>query len=242
MDPESTSILQRLVNQWEEVNIALSRMNSAATVRPYGGWAVFRPPTSAPRDNITFDFGPAVFNLPERASHVDADLFVVVSGQIAFRRGLYKDQKLLATDSFSTRAAYFRLKGNGADHIYGAHYDFSLDELGHPVFHAQMRSFVDMWESVIEQYNIDVAPADKVLGILQTVRLPTAQMDIFSFFLQLCADHLLFSKSGKEEREAFNTLLTTSSSIRGAAFQTERLSTEDARSCYRARHWYPTLP
>jgi len=241
MDTQTGVILQRLVAQWDEVNTALGRLNDAATVRPGNGWNVFQALPGPSNNIIGFNFGPAVFNVPERANHVNADLFIVVDGRIAFRRDLFEAEDILATDSFSTRAAYFRQRGNGADHIYGAHYDFALDELGHPVFHAQMRSFAEMWGAVQEQYDIAGDANDCVLGILQTVRLPTAQMDIFSFFLQLCADHLLFANSSTEERAAFNLLLDKSSFIRGAGYQAARLATEAARTCYRARHWYPVL-
>jgi hypothetical protein len=241
MDRESSRILQRLVDQWDEVNTALGRLSPAATVRPSNGWNVFQPLPGPPGNVIEFSFGPAVFNVPERATHVSADLFVVVDGRFGFRRDIFSADDILATDKFSTRAAYFRLKAQGAEHIYGAHYDFALDELGHPLFHAQMRSFVEMWSAVNEQYSIGGVATDRVNGILQTVRMPTAQMDVFSFFLQLCADHLLFQNSGPDERAAFNSLLEKSAFIRGAGYQAARLATEAARSCYRARHWYPAV-
>jgi hypothetical protein len=241
MDRETSLMLQRLVAQWDEVNTALSRLNAAAEVRPSDGWSVFRPLPGPPTNIVEFDFGPAVFNVPERATHVSADLFVAVAGRLAFRRDLFNSEDILATDGFSTRAAYFRQKGNGADHIYGAHYDFALDELGHPVFHSQMRSFSEMWAAVNERYGTNGTADDHISGILQTVRVPTAQMDVFSFFLQLCADHLLFPNSGPDERAAFNLLLEKSSFIRGAGYQAARLATEAARHCYRARHWYPVL-
>jgi len=241
MDRETSLILQRLVGQWDEVNTVLGRLSTSAEVRPNDGWSVFRPLSGPPNNVVQFSFGPVVFNVPERATHVNAELFVAVKGDLAFRRDLFTAEDILATDSFATRAAYFRQKGNGADHIYGAHYDFALDELGHPVFHSQMRSFADMWGAVNEQYGIGGDVDDRITGILQTVRVPTAQMDVFSFFLQLCADHLLFPSSGPDERAAFNLLLEKSSFIRGAGYQAARLATDAARTCYRARHWYPVL-
>lgn len=242
MDRDSSKILQRLVNQWAEVNQALAQLSSTAQVKPDNGWNVFGLVAKAPDNVVEFGFGPAVFNVPERANHVSADLFIVVEGCFGFRRDLFRaDNDTLTTDSFKTRAGYFRLKGNSAEHIYGAHYDFALDELGHPLFHAQMRSFVDMWAAVSEQYSIDAMVTDRVNGILQTVRVPTAQMDIFSFFLQLFADHLLFPHSGPEERAAFNSFREKSSFIKGAGFQVARLATQAAWSCYRARHWYPAV-
>lgn len=232
---------QRLVAQWDEVKTALERLSGAAEVRPSDGWTVFQSAASTADNVVEFNFGPAVFNVPERATHLNADLFVAVEGRLGFRRDLYNSEDILATNTFSTKAAYFRRKQDGAEHIYGAHYDFTLDELGHPVFHSQMRSFAEMWASVIREYEINGLAEDRVEGILRTVRLPTAQMDVFSFFLQLCADHLLFGNSGPDERAAFNLLLDKSAFIRGAGYQAARLATDAARSCYRARHWYPML-
>lgn len=241
MDRVATLILQRLVGEWDEVSTALARLNAVAEVRPSDGWSVFHPVAGPVTDIVGFNFGPAVFNVPERATHVSADLFVVVDGRLAFRRDLFNREDILATDSFSTRAAYFRRNGNHSDHIYGAHYDFALDECGHPVFHCQMRSFAEMWGAVNKNYGIGGDADDRVKGILQTVRVPTAQMDVFSFFLQLCADHLLFRNSGRDERAAFNLLLEKSSFIRGAGYQASRLASGAAGSCYRACHWYPVL-
>jgi hypothetical protein len=77
--------------------------------------------------------------------------------------------------------------------------------------------------------------------MLRNVRVPTAQMDVFSLFVELCADHLLYEQSGPEEREAFNSLLHRSAFCRGAALRLPQLATEEARACYRARHWYPAI-
>lgn len=217
----------------------LQRLNAAAEVRPSDGFCVFQPTAVTREDVVEFDFKPVVFNGPERAPGLSTNLFVVVEGRLSFRRDLYQSEDLLATHSFSTRAAYFRQKGNGADHIYGAHYDFALDELGHPVFHSQMRSLNDMWVHVMKHYELDGMSDDRIDGILRTVRVPTAQMDVFSFFVQLCADHLLFGQSGPEERDAFSVLLKKSAFMKGAGYQAVRLSNEPARSCYRACHWYP---
>ena len=242
MDRDTSVILQRLVQQWSEVSTALARMTNAATVDPEDGWAIFRALPSADHNVVKFEVLPVVFNIPERAYHVNSDLFVVVQGQLSVRRDRYVKDEVLATDNFSTRAAYFRLTADGPVHVYGAHYDFALDELGHPIFHSQMRSFAEMWTSVGQRYSIEGPAKDYVSGILQNVRLPSAQMDVFSLVLQICADHLLFANSGPDERAAFNALLEKSTFLKGAGFQAPRMTTEAAFSCYRSRHWYPSLP
>lgn len=241
MARETSLMLQRLVDEWGEVKTALGRLNSTATVRPENGWNVFRAVPGTAGEVVGFDFGPVVFNVPERATDVSANLFVAVAGRLAFRRSEFNTEKVLVTDSFTTKAAYFRKKNDNADHIYGVHYDFALDELGHPVFHCQMRNYPEMWASVNKHYGIDGHVTDCLNGILKTVRVPTAQMDVFSFFLQLCADHLLFRNSGRDERVAFNSLVEKSSFIRGAGYRAARLTSGAAGSCYRACHWYAVV-
>lgn len=130
---------------------------------------------------------------------LNADLFIVAEGRLSLSRQLFAEHGLMQTRDFSTRVGYFRRVPGLLEHVFGAHYDFSRDELGHPAFHGQMRSFSTFSTHVHEQYGIEGGVSDYLAGVLKTVRLPTAQMDMFSLFLQLCADHLLYSGSGNEE-------------------------------------------
>jgi hypothetical protein len=66
-------------------------------------------------------------------------------------------------------------------------------------------------------------------------------MDVFSFFIQLCADHLVYANSGGDEKAAFNSLLEKNEFWQGAAFQLPRLQSSEAYTCYRSRHWYPEI-
>jgi hypothetical protein len=66
-------------------------------------------------------------------------------------------------------------------------------------------------------------------------------MDFFSFVLQVFADHLLIEDSGEDKKKAFNTLLSKSAALRGAAARSARLTTEASRRCLRAFHWYPVV-
>ena len=44
------------------------------------------------------------------------------------------------TKDFGTEVAYFRVKQNRLEHIFGAHYDMDESDYRHPVFHAQLAS------------------------------------------------------------------------------------------------------
>jgi hypothetical protein len=241
MDRDTSLIRQQLVQQWSEVTAVLERMSPGASVSPSDGWAIIHDAPASSNDLIKFVLEPVVFNVPERGNHSNAGLFIVVEGWLEVRRADFAANSELVTHAFATRAAYFRSHANELEHVYGAHYDVTVDELGHPVFHAQMRSFLELGSHVRTQYQRTDAFVDKVDGVLRNVRVPTAQMDFFSFTLQVFADHLLVRQSGKEVKEAFNTLLQKSEFLRGAAVRSARLSTEAARLCLRSRHWYPVV-
>lgn len=241
IDRESNGILRILVSQWDGLRAEIERLNAAAEVRPSDGYQVFRQMNEGATEMANFYLSRVVFNLPERADDVNADLFVVVEGRLSFGRKEFAEQDILATCGFGTKVAYFRRYRETLRHVFGAHYDFSLAEIGHPVFHGQIRSYPELSESVKTHYGVDHMVDDRVKDILRTVRFPTANMDVFSLFVQLCADHLLYSNSGPEEKAAFNALLKANTFCRGAAFQVPRLATEEACSCYRAKHWYPAI-
>jgi hypothetical protein len=242
MDSDGNGILRRLVSNWDHLKAQFERLHSAAGIRPVDGYALFRQVEAASPALVRFEVSPVVFNLPERATHVNADLFVVVKGKLSFERKQFVEEDILATHDFGTEVAYFRRSSKSLDHVFGAHYDFSLEEVGHPAFHGQIRSYLELSDTVKSRYNVDQTAVDYVRGLLRTVRVPTAQMDVFSLFMQLGADHLLYRKSGPEERAAFNSLLQRGAFCQGAAFRVPGLETEQARTCYRARHWYAAIP
>ena len=116
-----------------------------------------------------------------------------------------------------------------------------MDEPGHPAFHAQIKSFSLFSNHIREQYRVNKPVDDPVKSLIRTVRVPVAQMDVFSLFVQICVDHLVSVKSSHEARDAFNALVQKGGFCQGAGFQMARLGTDDARVCYRARHWYPMI-
>jgi hypothetical protein len=187
---------------------------------------------------VHFEFRPLVFKLPERGGAASPDLFVVVCGLMDFDRAACRDDDELQVRSFATQVGYFRHRGGVLSHVYGAHYDFAPDEVGHPAFHAQIKSFEWLAAEVRNRYGITAPVCDEVKKILRTVRIPTAHLDIFSVFLQLCADHLMRKDSGLEEKAAYNSLLEDGAFCQGAASRIARLSNEEAAHCYRSRHWY----
>lgn len=241
IDKDNQLMLQKLRDAWGHVQTELQRLHPNASVRP-NDITVFDSEDDADVTAAYFKLKPVVFNVPERATHGDLNLFVVVEGRVSYQRAAFKASKELRTSGFSTQVAYFRRKRTVLEHVYGAHYDFAPNDKGHPAFHSQIKSFAQLAQIVRDQYKFELPDEDRVKGILKTIRTPTAQMDVFSVFVQLCADHLLHEDSAQSEVSAFDTLLTKNGFCVGAAFQLPRLASTEAQGCYRARHWYPIGP
>ena len=224
-----------LVDQWNNVVTQLTRLSLPDT-RPIDGHQIFEL-IDYPRvaGQIGFTVNPVTFNVPERADG-PADMYVTVKGRLYLDEAAMRVSRKLKTVSFGTEVAYFRMRREKLNHVYGAHYDFSLDEIGHPIFHGQMKSFADRGQLVSDTFTLDCEYEDHIPNILRTVRVPTAQMDFFALVLQLSADHLMSKNSSAEQREAFEDLRKASFSIQGAGHLWAQLV--QAPTCMRTQHWY----
>lgn len=224
-----------LVDQWNNVVTQLGRLNVPDT-RPIDGHQIFvlidYPKVEG---QIAFTVNPVTFNVPERADG-SADMYITVKGRIYLDEEAVRTNRKLTTVSFGTEVAYFRMRQGKLNHVYGAHYDFSLNEIGHPIFHAQMKSFVERGQLVSDIFTLDCESEDQIANVLRTVRVPTAQMDFFALVLQICADHLMSKNSSAEQRDAFEDLRQASYSIQGAGHLWAQLA--DAPPCMRTQHWY----
>jgi hypothetical protein len=241
LDREAAIVLRRFSERWEDFLTELARLNGAAEVRPSDSVAIFKIHPTSPPHPVKVELAPIVFNLPERAGNLSIDLFVVIHGLLAVERSTVATATIMKTDTFATKVGYFRRTPSFLTHVFGAHYDFAPNDLGHPAFHGQFKSFCALSSHIRTHYKVTKPDKDLVDGILKNVRVPTAQMDFFSLFVQLCADHLMFNRSGPDEKTAFNSLLRVSTFCQGAAYQLPRLTDVVAGQCYRARHWYPII-
>jgi hypothetical protein len=239
-DQVSRGIFRRLIGAWNNVSAALPKLNSSADMRPTDIHAVLRSLESRDRESVPFELKPVVFRVPHLVRRASGELYVVVRGLVSFDRERFNQREELATRSFSTEVAYFVREHTKLAHVFGAHYDFAIGDVAHPVFHGQLKSFASFADQIRADFNLQSDVEDRIEKILEAVRIPTAQMDVFSVFLQICADHLMHAGSAAEERRAFDTLIADSGFCMGAAWQVERLGTDQARLCYRSKHWYPT--
>lgn len=80
--------------------------------------------------------------------------------------------------------------------------------------------------------------ANHVQNVLANVRIPSAQMDAFAVFLQLCSDHLVNSKSVKTQTTAYQAALRICSFYNGAFPEIPRMQSAIEQTCFRPQHWY----
>lgn len=239
---EEFKAISKLEAMWSATYAQLKQMKMSAEVKPDNGWDLFKAIQDHDHPNeVCIGLNPMVINVPERADDTSMDMFIVLTGRMTFDRARLAADELL-TLSFSTEAGYFRMRHDGSlRHEYGAHYDFSLNEAGHPVFHAQMKNMINFGSNIRDYLGDDqIRINDGIPNLLATVRLPCAQMDMFAFILQICADHLIAKSAQREVKVAFNELVITSTNIKGAAHRCAHVTRDAVRNCLRSYHWYPT--
>src|SRR5580700_5260 len=204
MNRDALHVFNEVRSAWDQLLATMKRMYPSADVRPNGGYDVFDLDASAPDEEIKFDVGPLVFNVPERAGR-GHDLFIVIKGWLSFGDGDFR-QLPLKTKSFGTEVGYFRWKDNFLEHVYGAHYDLDEALPGHPVFHAQLASRLDLAPAIRELFRVEDGIADHFSPKIRNIRIPTAQMDVFSTVVQICADHLVYKGVDKSVQAAFEDM------------------------------------
>ena len=233
---EAKRIENELQRAWTEVLGAVTKMHPSSQIKPRTAAEVFR--LDGASEEPKFDVAPVVFNLPERANGPVANLYVAVSGWICFGDPLAPGEPR-TTLHFGTNVGYFRLKGDYVTYVCGVHYDMDDEASGHPVFHAQMCSQAEFAEDVWQHFHRPFdGEKDLAAGLLRNVRIPTAQMDVFSVIMQIAADHLVAGTSAPEVWGGFENLSQACSFFRGAAGRITKLNTKPATHCYRSMHWY----
>lgn len=240
MDNEEQKLMRRLEGAWDNARASAKTLSQALDIRPKAFADIFYLAAPTTPDQIALEMRPTVFSVPERADRVTHTLYIVVEGRLAFDRTAWQQRGELLAQGFGTHVAYFRLKRNTLVHVYGAHFDMEEAAPGHPVFHHQMKSFNEHGAHVIAQFGVAAAESeDLVKPVLNRVRTPTAHMDGFSVFAQICADHLLYKHSGADDRGKFRKVLQSCDVYRGVGHRLAYLNSGDAPHCYRSFHWYP---
>ena len=152
----------------------------SSDVRPSDARDVFRFGTSESDGGIPCEISPVVFFVPERASHNQRTLYIGVKGRLVFDGPSRRE--ILRARWFSTSVGYFRNKKETLEHIFGVHYDVDDTQIDHPVFHGQIAPQTDFVGAINQHYHADLVARDGVRNILRGVRIPSAEMDVFSVF------------------------------------------------------------
>jgi hypothetical protein len=233
-----------LVEQLEAIRDAIPRLNNAATVVPsdFSGTFIERRNDG---QVVEYDMNPVMLILPERVDDTEAEMHIVLEGRITIDKTHFSEHKQLRTISFGTQVGYFRLKKNDGilQHVFGAHYDLTENETGHPAFHAQLKHKLEFADVIQKKYTGQTLDTKNFMeNLLKTARLPSAQMDVFAFLLQAVADHLMSpSLSTDDDKKVFNGLLGKNKEIQGRGYSIQRLQEPSATICYRSVHWYPAV-
>ena len=235
MNRYTVGVHKRLSEIWRVVHAGVKRMHNGSDVRPADAGTIFRLAAEGDGE-IACDVGPVVFKFPERATHGVPRLYIAVSGRLVLQVFVGNDEPLRIM-SFGTRVGYFRQKDRTLEHVYGVHYDCAHQQIGHPLFHAQMGPQGHFAGNINGYFRQNWQLKDYITPVLRTVRSPSAEMDVFSVFVQICADHLMWEGSGTITTDAFAKIRDSCGLLGGVAeglpdFQT----TLPCR--FRSARWY----
>lgn len=232
-------VLSSLQSAWTTKVQGMQKINQAAEVHPQDPYQVIRLDKQATCGRAKLVCGPAVFKLCERA-HGMPKMYVVVEGWICVEESRAGNGSF-QTKEFATRVGYFRFKRGQLHHVYGVHYDMDKGSYGHPVFHAQLGPVREFASHIQNRFHLEVQVNDHVCPVLRNVRTPAAQMDFFSVFTQLCADHLMGEpRKGRrgQVNDGFDDVRAGCGCLQGAAHRLSFLNSGRAPQCYRSSHWY----
>ena len=241
VSPLAPRSLKLVRETWTKTFAEIRKLGQPVVIRPQDSNEIFRI-EGADGDRARLETTPVVFHIPERVIGKKGNrLFVVVKGEIEF--ALEGDGEDIRASGFATRVAYFRVCGAGVKHIFGMHFDLDRT-VGHPVFHAQLRPYGELYQCVLEMFpsdEWDVAPIDCVNGLLRNVRLPTAQMDFFSVILLICSDHLVSASAKPVDRDiraAYEKIRRYCGAFLGYGEEHQGLRDMAERRCARSHFWY----
>ena len=230
-------VRSNILSVWSSVQANIRKISSISVIRPSSCDEIFRATSGNSGGEIKVVVTPVVFLVPERALHHTANLYVVVSGWIDFDTDLAEDRRL-AIRSFGTKVAYVRSKVDSCEHIFGAHYDVERSDFGHPVFHAQVRPQMDLCSHVGDVFRSGSKVDNHIDKVIRSVRIPTAEMDVFSVFVQICSDHLIHGGLSDVQRKAFVRLCKSCSMFSGCSVGVRNFRSVSGLSGYRGSQWY----
>lgn len=229
-----------LTQSLQDVLANMRRINQNVSHKPTDIHALITHVGNAD-DTVSFELGPIVLNIPQKAkAGLPTDFFVVLKGSLILEQEQGTND--FRTVSYATNIGYFQNKKGDLIHTFGAHYDFDRS-FAHPLFHVQMSTHAKYSEHITNNYqsiNALSSGADRLEGITRNVRFPTAQMDFFAVLLQICSDHLVNVKSQDDTTQlnAYKNLIMSCSKFRSFFQNHPGLQQSSNTNCHRSQHWY----
>lgn len=220
---------------WDDVMASMRRMYQFCEHRPDDFHAVFQA-VAGEANEVKFNIAPVVFAIPERLGKTHK-LYIAVDGWLSFESEGIKDGPL-KTKAFGTHVGYFKARGTNIEHVFGAHYDLDESSPGHPVFHAQLQDMSEMAGHVCRNFRLNGEVENSFRPQVRNIRIPCAQMDVFSAILQMCADHLVIKGVDGEVAQVFANMCGKSNYFIGAAHRISYINNAAASGCFRSWHWY----
>lgn len=240
----SFRIRQRLATEWSRIQVDLARLGNVS-ISPADDTRILKLSPDARAEEIAIDFGPVVFNVPERGTHLTNRLFIYIDGTYRFRRSAWEGEGEIETIGVQSKAAYFRLDSAGTlCLVHGVHFDHDPIGVGHPIFHMQHRGNFDTCGVFVRtECKIGGKVTSEISKTLRNVRSASAQLDAFSVILQVAADHLLPQSPTPDQRHAFNAMLSRGMlcckyCCAGEPQRAPESAPTGPFRCFRARHWY----
>jgi hypothetical protein len=232
--PASVPNVQNLVaNRWKSFRAKMKSMVSFADVKPSRAEEVFKYIQNG--DTVLVQVGPVCFKVTEKPRQSIANLFIAVTGEVTFEG----DAAELRAKKFHTKVGYFLQVRERLKHRYGVHYDYDDELIAHPVYHSQMAPMTHLSNEVNKLYHTSLeVDENPVTLILANVRIPTAQMDPFAVFMQVCADHLVNKESQSGQKSAFRQAVGHLSFFEGACGNLPRFARALNKRSLRPQHWY----
>jgi hypothetical protein len=238
--PIDHQIHRALISQWDELYRCAKTLNNNVLIEPNDAYSFIKiAEVDVENGTTSFEVEPVLFNLPESQKDFGASLFVVVRGLLTIDRSRFEDDKYLQMTKFNTRVAYFRQQRDGFEHVLGAHFDIAIDDTGHPAYHMQFDDYKEVMSVIDAAFGEQKLINNCMASAPKLIRIPCAQLDTFSIWIQLVADHLLGSLSSDEDKATFKGLLAKARLLHGTGHLIPRLQQADLNACFRAHHWYP---
>ena len=222
-----------------ELRARMQTISSISLLRPAEPEDVFRFTHDKNYGKIIATVRPVTFNVPYRANATTAKIFVSIDGWIEFSDANASGP--LKSLRFESNVGYFRDGGvNTLQYLCGIHYDYdSYNAIGHPIYHCQFGPQVKFFGEVNACFYRNFSePSDDLTAIPRQIRIPTAQMDPFSVFLQVCSDHLINEGSDANKLVAYASLLKTCGFFTCSSGGITQLGAVRTGPSLRSHHWY----